>query len=117
MCYKEERGIKEKERKAGTKRKGTGTKRSQEGEKGRERWRHMEIFRPLLLSEIQRQYQRNLLPLELHSLVSPVSTRELDCGTGGRKEPIFPRAALLKKAAVLSTNQSSMSRWTQKHRG
>lgn len=82
-----------------------------------ERKRRMEIFRPLLPSEIQQQYPRNLLPLELHSLVSPESTQELNCGTGGRKKPAFPRAAPLKKAAVLSTNQSSTSRWTQKYRG
>lgn len=41
-------------------------------EKGRERWRYREIFRPLFLSKIQQQYPRNLLLLELHSLVFPV---------------------------------------------
>lgn len=110
-------GIKENERKVGIKRNGMGTKRSQEGEKGRERWRYMETVRLLLLSEIQQQYPRNLLPLELHSLGSPASTQELDCGTRGRIEPAIPRAALLEKAAVLSTNPSSTSRWTQKPRG
>lgn len=70
----------------------------------------MAIFRPLLLSEIQWQYPKNLLPLELHSLVSSVSTQELDCSTGSRKTPAFPRAAPLAKAAVLSVNQPSRSR-------
>lgn len=70
----------------------------------------MAIFRPLLLSEIQQQYPKNLLPLELHSLVFPVSTQELDCSTGSRKTSAFPRAAALAKAAVLSVNQPSRSR-------
>lgn len=89
------------ERKVGAKRKGMGTKRNQEGQRGRESWRYTEIFRPLLLSEIQQRYPRNLLPRELHSLASPVSTQELGCTTGGRKAPAFPRVATLKKAAVL----------------
>lgn len=61
-------GKKEKE-KVGMKRR--GTKRSQEGENGSKRWRYMEIFRPLLMSEIQWQYPRNLAPLKLHSVPSP----------------------------------------------
>lgn len=101
-------GIKGEEGKAGTKRKGR--------EKRWAKKRYMAIFRPLLLSEIQWQYPKNLLPL-LHSLVSSVSTQELDCSTGSRKTPAFPRAAPLAKAAVRSVNQPSRSRQTQNHTG
>lgn len=48
--------------------------------------------------------------------VSLVSTQELDSSTGGRKDSAFPRAAPLKKAAVLLMNQSSMSSWAQNDR-
>lgn len=83
------------ERKAGTKRKGWWG----------ERWVrkiYIAIFRLLLLSEIQWQYPKNLLPSELHSLVSPVSTQELDWSSGKQENPCFPQSSSTCKSSWTS---------------
>lgn len=98
-------------------RKESRHKEEMEGKKdesGKYIWQYSEFY---CCQRSSGSIPKNLLPLELHSLVSPVSAQELDWSIGCRKIPAFPRAAPLPKAAVLSLNQPSRSRWTQNHRG